>query len=371
MENLSLYVHIPFCKSKCTYCNFVSYSGCEEYFKVYLKALKQEIEIRAKECKNFIIKTIYIGGGTPSILPLGSISNIIETIKNNFALEKNVEITVEANPNSLTQEKAIEWKTAGVNRISIGLQSANNKILKLLNRPHNLKDFKQAISYIKNAGILNISADMLIGLPKQNWFDIKKTIKTIIKQKVKHISAYGLILEPNTKLFSQVENNELKLPNEDKSVKFYNKTRKLLEKHKYICYEISNFSQQGFESRHNLNYWARGQFVGFGAGAYSFLNGVHYENTTNLQEYLKKPDNKLNCEQETIKTAKEEFIMLAMRLSKGLDIEKYNITFKTNFLEEYKNQIEKLQNSGLIIIENNFVKVLKTELTNIVIEEFF
>ena len=371
MKEISIYIHIPFCKSKCSYCNFVSFVNCENYFEEYVQSLIKEIKLFSKECKNTIVKTIYVGGGTPSILKAESIANILNEIYANYNIDDNVEITVEANPNSLTYEKVKIWADAKVNRVSVGLQAKSNKLLKLLNRPHNYNDFKNAIQQIKRAGITNISTDILIGLPRQKWLNINRTINKLIKLKVNHISAYGLILEPETKLYKQVESGELKIPNDDKSVKFYQKTRKKLEKNGYFCYEISNFAKIGYESKHNLNYWARGEFIGFGVAAYCFYNGVHWENTTSLSEYLKNEFKKLNIEKETEKTAKEEFIMLALRTTKGLDISKFNQTFKTDFKQEYAKQLNKLINNNTVKIENEFLKVIKTEITNLIIEEFF
>ena len=371
MKGISLYIHIPFCKSKCSYCNFVSYTNCEKYFDKYINSLIKEIKIRSKECKNCEIKTIYVGGGTPSILPLGSISKIVNSIKKSFLVVENAEITVEANPNSLTLEKAIEWQKCGVNRVSVGLQASNKKLLKILKRPHNYKDFENAICFLKKAGIYNISADIMIGLPKQNWFDVRKTLKKVFKNYVTHISAYGLILEENTPLFDEVKKGKYKMPSDNKSVMIYKKTCKKLEKNGFLQYEISNFSQKGFESKHNLNYWNRGEFIGFGVGAFSFFDGVHWENTEQLNQYLKNPNNKLNIEKETLDSAKKEFIMLSLRTTKGLNIFEYTKRFKTHFIKDYEKQILKLLKNRSIVVFDGYVKVLKPEILNLIIQEFF
>lgn len=371
MEKIGLYVHIPFCVSKCSYCNFVSFPNCEKRFDEYIVALKTEIEKRAKECKQKHVSTIYIGGGTPSILPAEYIPQILDCIKSNYDLCSKPEISVEANPNSFDYEKAKLWAKAGVNRISFGLQAAQKRLLKILNRPHTFKDFKNAVLFAHLAGIKNVNADILLGLPKQRWCDVRMTINKVVKTGVKHISAYGLILEENTPIFNKVKNGELTIPSDEKSVMIYKKTCKKLEKFAFYRYEISNFCLEGYECKHNLNYWARGQFVGFGVAAYSFLNGCHWENTSKLDDYIKNPDNKLNVEKETLKTAKEETIMLALRTEKGLDLNEFNKKFNTQFIKEYQNQLIKLLKNGSIIIVDDHLKVLKTEITNLIIEEFF
>lgn len=371
MKSVALYVHIPFCVSKCNYCNFVSFVGCENRFSEYLDALKIEISKRKNECKNVAISSIYIGGGTPSILPDEYIALILQEIKQNYNVLKNAEISVEANPNSFTLKKAKIWAKAGVNRVSFGLQAVRRKHLKMLGRKHNFKDFKNAVLYAHMANIYNVNADLLIGLPKQNWLDVKRSLKKVIECGVRHISAYGLILEENTPLYKKVEKNKLKMPSDEKSVKIYKKTLKYLQKYAFFRYEISNFCQNGFECKHNINYWKRGEFIGFGVSAYSFFNKTHWENTVDLSEYIKNPDNKINVEKETIKTAKEEMIMLALRTDEGLDISEYNKKFKVHFIKEYQKQLVKLIKDGSISIVNNHLKVLKTEITNLIIEEFF
>lgn len=371
MEEIGLYVHIPFCVSKCSYCNFVSFPNCENKFLDYLNALKIEIEKRAKECKNKLVNTIYIGGGTPSVVPNDYIPQILECIRQHYKLTSKPEITVEANPNSFDYDKAKAWANAGVNRISFGLQAAQKRLLRILNRPHTFKDFKKAVFFAHLAGIKNVNADILLGLPKQSWRDVRATIIKVIKTGVKHVSAYGLILEEDTPLFNKVKNSQLTIPTDEKSVDIYKKTRKILEKYAFYRYEISNFCLEGYECKHNLNYWARGEFVGFGVAAYSFLNGVHWDNTLKLDDYILNPDNKLNKEKETEKTAKEEMIMLALRTDKGLDLNEYNKKFNVHFIKEYQKQILKLIKEGSVIIVNDHLKVLKTEITNLIIEEFF
>lgn len=371
MEKIGLYIHIPFCVSKCSYCNFVSFPNCENKFFDYLNALKIEIEKRAKECSGKHVATIYIGGGTPSILPNDYIPKILDCIRQHYILIEKPEISVEANPNSFDYEKAKAWASAGVNRISFGLQAAQKKLLKVLNRPHNFKDFKNAVFFAHLAGIKNINADILLGIPKQNWACVRSTIKKVINCGVKHISAYGLILEEGTPLFNSVKSGKLTIPTDEKSVSIYKKTRKYLDKFAFIRYEISNFCLDGYECKHNLNYWSRGEFVGFGVAAYSFLNGVHWENTTNLDEYIANPNSKLNIEKETEKTAKEETIMLALRTDKGLDLNAFNKKFNVHFIKEYQKQLIKLLKDGAIIIKDDHLKVLKTEITNLIIEEFF
>ncbi len=286
-------------------------------------------------------------------------------------MQKNAEISIEGNPDSINTQKAIAWKKAGINRVSVGLQSIDDKTLQKLNRPHTKKDFVTAIKCLKEVGFTNINADILIGLFNQTPESIKRTIKFLSDQNLTHISSYGIMVEEGTPLHKLVKNKEIILPDEDKAVSLYNIAVNELKKHGYNRYEISNFCKSGFECKHNLNYWHRGEFLGVGLSAYSFLNKTHFENTKSLKEYLEKTYEKKNIERETSTTAKEEFIMLSLRLEEGLDIKKYNTLFHEDFLKRFAKQINKLEQSKLITFENNKMKITNFEVSNMIISEFF
>lgn len=371
MKNLGLYIHIPFCKQKCIYCAFTSFCDQNDKINKYFEKLKEELLFHKKEIEKKVISSVYVGGGTPSYVSAELICDLICFIKKHFKFKKDVEITLEANPDSVTLKKAKIWKNCGINRVSVGLQSINDKTLKMLNRPHNLKSHEKAIKILKDVGFTNINSDILIGLVGQTQEELKQTIKYLKNLNLTHISAYGLMVEENTKLFDMINQKQIKLIGEEQSVKLYNFVCNELKKNGYFRYEISNFSKKGFECKHNQNYWERAEFLGVGLSAYSFLNGTHFENTNDLNEYLDKQYKEKNIEKETTKTKKEEIIMLSLRQEKGLDIKKFNKMFHLDFLKTYEKQIKKLLENNFIKIKNNHLKIVNFEVSNYIISEFF
>ena len=370
-DKIGLYVHVPYCKQKCIYCAFCSFCDKNETIEKYFEKLKEELMFHKKELENKSIKSIFIGGGTPSFVDANLISDLLSFVKHEFKTQKNAEISIEGNPDSISLEKAKIWKKCGINRVSVGLQSTNNKTLKLLNRPHTFEDYLKAINCLKQAGFKNINSDILLGIPNQTVTEIKSTIKTLHSLGLTHISAYGLMIEDKTPLKKMVDEGKIKEIGEEDAVALYNTVCKELKKYGYNRYEISNFSLEGFECKHNLNYWNRGEFLGVGIAAYSFLNGTHFQNTINLDEYLNTKYKKHNIEKESIKTAQEEFIMLALRLERGLDLNKFKKKFGVDFLKKYEKQTQKLLQNGLIKIENNHIKITNFEVSNMIISEFF
>ena len=366
----ALYIHIPFCVSKCAYCNFCSFAGKDEYIAEYVNRLCDELVYRAHQHAEKIITSIYIGGGTPSFLPLGAITTIVNCVKANYTLEENLSITIEGNPNSLTLEKLREYKMNGINRLSVGLQTATPELLKLLNRKHTVEDFELCIKNAKEVGFTNINADIIIGIPTQTMNDVKTTLECVLKQGIQHISAYGLILEEGTPLYKKVKRGEFKPLDDDVCNEMYDYVCERLKQDGFYRYEISNFSKIGFKSDHNLNYWHRGQYLGVGLDAYSFVDGVHWQNTNNLKEYLKNPTQIIGVEKETLKTAKLETIMLALRLDEGLDITKFNHDFHCDFLSDYGEVLKNLLNKNLVKIINNHLIIVDQHISNSIIAEF-
>ena len=371
MKKCSIYIHIPFCVSKCSYCDFCSFVPQNEQIQDYINALFNEIDYYKNKYHDYSITSIYIGGGTPSVLPNGSINKILAKIKENFNVLSQIEITIEANPNSFTQGKAQEYIKAGCNRISFGLQTDKLQLLKILNRAHNFDQFKKAVELAYSIGITNINADIMFGIPTQTIKDVKNTLSKLIALPISHISAYSLICEPNTPLTKAIQQGALQIPTDDETVDMYDFAVKSLEDKGFYRYEISNFAKAGCESRHNLNYWERGEYLGLGLSACSFIEGAHWQNTSNLYKYLKFPTKVEDYEPETTETAKEEMIMLALRTIKGLDLIKYNKTFNADFLEDYKDVIDKLIKENLIEIANNHLVIKKIYISNSIIAEFF
>lgn len=371
MKELSLYIHIPFCESKCFYCNFVSFNKKEEDKEKYINYLLKEIELN--KTKDYLVKTIFIGGGTPSCLKDGDILKIVNKVKENFIIDKNVEFTIEANPNSFNKEKAQEYINAGINRISFGLQSANNKLLKSVNRLHSKKDFINAVTIAKQEGLKNINADIILGLPNQKLIDVKKTLRLIKKMKLTHISCYSLILEENTVLYKKVKENIVKIPTEEKTLKMYDYVLKYLENNNYKRYEVSNFSKSGFECKHNLTYWNLNNYLGLGLNSHSKIENKRIENYSNFIEYYKSLDNNEKPIKEVLKLTtqdiKEEYIMLSLRKTDGINLKEYQTKFNENLEIVKAKEINFLLKNGFIEIVNNhlFASILGFKVLNQII----
>ena len=384
---LGLYIHIPFCEKKCDYCNFVSFCKNDKEKKKYVECLLKEIAFQGKNySKNeYAVDTIFVGGGTPTVLPFGEISKIFECIKSNFVVEKNAEITVECNPNSLTLEKLEEFKKSGVNRLSIGLQTYNNKLLKLIGRLHTKKEFDIAIKNAKEVGFTNINVDLILGIPNQKIFDVKREIKHLKKLGIPHISCYGLIVEENTKLSQNLERKVYKLPSEEKSVKMYDIANKMLSKSGINRYEVSNFAKSGFECKHNLKYWQDKEYLGLGVVSSSYVDGKRWKNTDSLKMYCEffenfdykkfetndksKTNNLKNDIQSNFnlsieeivedmeilskQSKMEECVMLSLRTIQGIDLIEFNQKFEIDLLQQKKYEIEDLKIQNMIDIQNN------------------
>ena len=359
---IGIYVHFPFCVSKCKYCNFNSYSDKNHLQLDYLRALTNEIKKYAD--KKVVVDSIFIGGGTPSFMFDGCISTLITTIKDSFSLIENAEISIECNPNSVTSKKVYEWKDSGVNRVSVGLQSTNINTLKLIGRSHTVKDYVNAIETVKMCGISNINTDCLVGLPRQKLSHVKHTLKMITKLECTHVSVYSLILEEDTPLFKLVSDGELSLPAEDKVLNMYNFAYDYLEKSGYHRYEVSNFAKDGFECNHNLNTWKMGEYLGFGAGAHSYFKGVRYCNISAIENYideLKKDNLPIENKEKISESEKyEETIMLGLRTKYGINTKEIFKNFKIDILKSKEKEIEELLLENLIVIKDD--NIIATDL---------
>ena len=356
-KELSLYIHIPFCNSKCNYCNFVSFVGSEQEKLRYVECLKKEIVIRAKEYnKFFTIKTIFIGGGTPSCLRNGSIKDILQTIYKHFTVKNDAEITIELNPNTATKEKIEEFVISGVNRFSIGLQCISPIVLKNMGRTHTLDDFNNAVNLIREQGVSNINADMIVGYPGQSEKDTIETAKYLVSKNIPHVSAYILSVENGTPLQFMIDSGTQKLPKEEKLLKTYQGVVNTLSEAGYIRYEVSNFAKPGFLCKHNLTYWTRNQYLGLGVSAHSYIDGVRFFNTENLQNYcdcieIKNKAPVSSVTKLTTDEKKEEAIMLSLRTNEGLSTTAYEEEFNENFLAKHKNELASFIKLGLLTID--------------------
>lgn len=377
MEELGIYIHIPFCKQKCFYCDFCSFANKNEMQEKYVEAVINEIKnITHKE--KYTVTTIYFGGGTPSVLNPEYIKNILQEIESSFKILDDAEITIEINPGTVNEEKLKKYKEYGINRLSIGLQSANDKILKKIGRIHDYKQFEETFFYARKCGFKNINVDLMIGLPTQTIEDVKQTLEKIIQKNPEHISVYSLIIEEGTIIEKLINENKLQLPDEETERIMYWTVVNELKENGYNQYEISNFSKKTYESKHNTNCWKQKQYVGLGTSAHSYLNKKRYSNTNNIEEYIKNiQENNISKnitihEEQTEESTMNEYMLLGLRMIQGININEFKQKFKTDPTIKYKKILEKLQKENLIQITKTSIKLTKQgiDFGNIVWEEF-
>ncbi len=382
MKEIGIYVHIPFCLSKCYYCDFNSYSKKDELIEEYINAMCNEILMYAEILSEYKIKSIYIGGGTPSYIDEKYIKQILDTLMMFCIKEEVEEITIEVNPNSVTKEKLRVYKEAGVNRISIGLQSNFDDILKKIGRAHKLEDFEKALDNISEIGYNNVSVDLIYPLPSLTFDKFKDTISYVLNLKdrnIKHISIYNLELHEGTKLHFLINNGYEKLVDEDEEYEMYKYLNSKFEENGYHRYEISNYALPGYESKHNLRYWNQEEYLGFGAGASGFFLNKRYKNIENIEDYIQKTNegysiNIDESEELDNNMLANEYIVLNLRKIDGVSITKFKTKFGYDILDsdEYKNKIDELVKQGLLeIVENNIRLTSRgLEVANIVWQQF-
>lgn len=378
-DNIGIYIHIPFCKSKCLYCDFFSVADGKKFEKKYVEALRNEIIKRISVNKNgYHVNTIYIGGGTPSYIDEKNIYEILETIKNCCEIDENVEITIEANPGTVSQEKMEAYKKMGINRLSIGLQEKNDKLLKEIGRIHTNAEYLKTIEYANKAGLNNINTDIIIGLPNQTIYDVENTLNQLISLNLTHISIYSLIVEEGTKLEKLIDNGTLKLPDEEMERYMYWFAKRKLEENGYIHYEISNFSKIDYRSRHNVDCWNQKEYLGFGAGASSYNGIARYKNIEDLEKYIEnmeKDNFAKNIAIEEIQNREDkmkEYMLLGLRKINGININNFRKKFGTTPLYKYNKELTKLLREELILMDTNNIRLSKKglNLANMVWEEF-
>lgn len=373
---IGIYVHIPFCIKKCYYCDFVSYANSFEMQDDYIKKVKQEIEENKEYLKNNEITTIYIGGGTPSSIKEEHIKEILEKIFEvaNIKNKEKLEITIEVNPGTVTKEKLQMFKNCGINRLSIGLQSTNDGLLKQLGRIHNYNQFLDTYNWAKKVGFENINVDLMLGIPNQKIEDLKDSLEKIVNLKPKHISVYSLIVEEATPIEKMINSGELKLPEEEEERNEYHYTKNYLELNGYKHYEISNFAIDGYESKHNTNCWKQKSYIGFGIAAHSYMNGVRYSNTTDLKQYIIKSSKEIKTihEKQNKEDMQKEYMMLGLRMLDGVKISEFKAKFGENPIFLFRKELEKLVNEELVEIDLDNIKLTNKglDLANLVWEEF-
>lgn len=378
-KELGIYVHIPFCAGKCFYCDFISFANKKEMIKDYIDALKKEIQyvgIDLVSDQNYKVTTIYIGGGTPSFIDSKYIVEIISKIKENYKVDSNAEITIEINPGTVTREKLEEYRKCGINRVSIGLQSTDNKLLKQIGRIHTYEQFLVTYELVRSVGFKNVNIDLMLALPNQTIEVLEDSLKKVIRLDPEHISVYSLILEEGTKLHNLVESGELELLDEELERKMYWQVKNILEENGYNHYEISNFAKRGHESKHNLNCWDQKEYLGMGAAAHSYYNKKRYSNTDNLEEYIRsmneEKSTKLTHEIQTDTDKQKEYMLLGLRKIEGVSISKFKEKFIQNPIYIFRKELNKLVEEELVEIDIDNIKLTNKGLdfANIVWEEF-
>ena len=365
MENLSIYIHIPFCVRKCLYCDFLSGPACEGEIESYVNLLLEEIKEQSIFYGDHRVVSIFFGGGTPSLLPARETGRILQRVRDGFSVAEDAEITMECNPGTVTAEKLDNYITSGINRLSIGLQSADDEELARIGRIHDYGSFLETYRLAREASFRNINIDLMAGLPGQDLASYRKTLERVAALSPEHISAYSLILEEGTSLY--VNQKSYTFPDEDEEREMYELTGRFLGEAGFHRYEISNYAKEGYECRHNKVYWRRGDYVGFGLGASSMVQNVRWKNPDSQADYAACVE-KLKTEGKddvpfvkmlrrtghfevqplTRQEQMEEFMFLGLRLAEGVDVEEFQSLFGKSMEEVYGEPIAAFEAQGLL-----------------------
>lgn len=372
---LELYLHIPFCVKKCKYCDFLSFPTDSTTMKSYVDALCREIRWKAGQAGGYVVRSIFFGGGTPSLLLGQWMKQIMDTIRENYVVSPMAEISMESNPGTLTKEKLLAYKSAGINRLSIGLQSADDRELKMLGRIHTYSQFLESYQMAVECGFENINIDLMSALPNQKTDVFTRSLEKVLALNPPpvHLSVYSLILEEETELFREYEQDSFRLPSEEEDRKMYAVTGRMLEQAGYGQYEISNYARPGFECIHNQGYWTRVPYLGFGLGAAGFFDEKRYKNETDLRKYIEAPESACQLT-EVLGTQQqmEEMMFLGLRMNQGVSKHAFHQCFGKPMEEIYGQVIQKNVENGLLINEADRVYLTKKgmDLCNYVMTQF-
>ena len=351
-KDLGLYIHIPFCIKKCAYCDFLSWSGDKDQKEEYVRDLEQEIRSYKTFAADYQVSTVYFGGGTPSILETGQIERIMGALRQTFRIEKKAEITLEMNPGTARKEKLKAYRQLGINRLSIGIQSVKNENLKLLGRIHTYEDFLESYHMAREAGFDNISGDLISSLPGQTLEEWKEELKILIRTPLEHLSVYQLIIEEGTEFYERYGEHEELLPDEETSREIYLWTGEYLENQGFRQYEISNYARAGKESRHNLRYWERKDYLGLGLGAASMIRNMRMSNTRDWEKYRTgcRDPRKIREEVEFLEEPRqiEEFMFLGLRKTRGVSRKEFRRTFGKDLDLIYEKTLKKYLENGML-----------------------
>lgn len=375
MKDIGIYIHIPFCQSKCYYCDFCSFPNMLDNAENYISFLKKEIDIYEGELRDYNVSTIFIGGGTPTAIEGRFIYEIIEYIYKKMNANRVGEITIEANPKTLDPKKLQIYKKAGINRISIGVQSMNDIMLKKIGRIHTVEDFISTYKLIRKYGFNNVSFDLMFNLPEQTLEESIRTLGLAMELEPEHISYYSLKIEEGTPFYNKYVNKQITLPHEDVERDMYHKAIELFEHKGYYHYEISNFAKKGYESRHNLIYWKSEPYIGLGLSAHSYFNNYRYSNTEDMDFYFEQLSNRRLAieEKEFIEKDMEmaEYLILGLRLISGINCNSFNNRFSININKVYGKTINKFIREGLLEKNEENIRLTKKglDICNIVFME--
>lgn len=376
MKDLSIYIHIPYCQYQCRYCSFFTVIGKPKNAPLYFRALEKEIDSYKSQAKKYIIRTIYFGGGTPSLVNAHHIKSIVDKLKSTFIVANDVDISIETNPESLDEEKLNIYKSIGINRISVGLQAAQDKLLRYLGRSYKFELFDEKIRLVKSKNFDAVNIDLIFGIPTQTFEMWKETLDKVVSYKPDHIACYTLELENDSYWGKLYKKGKLKSVPDVLDRKMYHFAIKRLKEEGYEQYEISNFARNKNYSKHNLSFWSGGEYLGLGAGAFSYFNKKRFNNIENIETYMRGvlKDEKFREDVVRVNKATERFenIMVGLRLIKGLDLINFNKKFKIDFHKIYERQIESLRSKKLISITKNRLKLTAKgiDLLNQVVMEF-
>lgn len=373
---LGLYIHIPFCKAKCQYCDFNSFAGMESLMPAYFNALMKELEAYSGIVDGNSIKSIFIGGGTPSHADTKHIYDLLNLIMRKFKVLPGAEITIETNPGTLSYEKLAAYKISGINRLSIGLQAGQDVLLRTLGRIHTMEEFLKNLDLAKKAGFKNINADLIFGIPGQTLNDWATTIAGIIELDIPHLSCYSLKIEEGTPFWDKCEAGELSEAEDELDREMYHFAVKKLCKRKYAHYEISNFAVPGFECVHNMIYWKADRYIGAGAGAHSYFEGKRYNNIGDLNKYIEADGDTGKIIENPVMIDRDEemaeYMFLGLRLTAGIDYAEFKNRFGRDVHQVFGDRIKRLLNKQLVELEGSSIRLsaLGLDLANQAFMEF-
>ncbi len=376
MDNIGLYIHIPFCRQKCLYCDFPSFAGKEGMMQAYVDALTAEIKSRGKGYSKKKVISVFFGGGTPTALPIPMLKQLMQAVYESWDIAEDAEITTEANPGTLDREMANALKKMGFNRLSMGVQAWQNRLLQDLGRIHTIEGFLENYHAVREAGFANVNVDLMFALPKQTMTDWQETVKNIIALQPEHISAYSLMIEEGTPFFDRYEKGLLEPASEKLDREMYHWAVDYLAEMGYEQYEISNFAKKGRQSRHNRIYWQAEEYLGMGLGSHSYMEGTRFHNTYDLQAYIKaKGDASLLKEEVEIITetdALAEFMFLGLRLTEGVSFDRFRARFGRELYEIYGTQVRELVEAGLLVEDAKGIRLTRRgiDVSNVVFEKF-